>query len=629
MTSLSGLSSGLDTASIISQLMQIERIPQDRLVTQRTEERSAQTELKGIRSAVSSLGDFASDLRRSTEWLKLSATSSNESVTATATSGEVEGSFSFSVAALATTHTVYSNNIYEDISASSGGEGSVFSYRDTAALGIETLEADGLPVGDVEFTVTQETVAASVYGSAIPTIPVTIDSTNDKLGLEVDGVAYEVTLDHGDYDSEQALANAVTSAFGSDQDLAGVLKVNVEDDDTISISTIAEGSAHSIQLTGGNALDSLGLAAGAVGIGTDGIVSVNGQTTVISDTTADVITLAASAEVGGATIDMTLDGGLREGTADVSQIELGDGSLSDIVSTINSASGLNYSAAAINTGDGYRLQLMSKESGTDAVIDADLSSLAGAAGFSTLTIGSDAQLTVEGVNPYTVSSASNDFSSVLPGLDITVTEVSDEPVTVSISRDHEAVTDQISELVDRVNSLLERITTSTSNVPGETPGILHGNRSARTASDQILNALIRPVDESGMGSVGAIGIEIERDGSLSFDRAEFLESLEDNPDEMTRLFAQITGTDEDGKGVLDRIVDAAEGASTYGDGYLYTAAESAGSRIEQYSDQIDAYEVRLELREQTIRRTYANLEVLLGEMQRQSSALTSQLGSLT
>lgn len=627
MSFVDGLSSGLDTTSIINQLMQIERLPQNRLVNQRSAERAAQTELKGIRSATSSLGDFAADLRRSTQWQKLSATSTDNSVTPTATAGEFEGSVSFNVTSLATTHTVYSNTLYEDSSTASGGTGSVFSYRDTAVLGISNLEASGLPVGDVSFEVTQATGPAQINGSPIPTIPITIDETVDRLGLEVNGVAYEVPIAHGDYDSEQALANAVTTAIAAHPDLAGVIKAKLSDDDGIQLSTVGEGSAHSIQIVGGVAADALGLTAGPASIGTDGAISVNGQITTINDTASGPITLAAGSGAGAPTITATFSGGIQTGTADVAQVDFGDGSLTDTVNAINSASGLNYTAAAINTGNGYRLQLMSRDTGSDAEISADLGSIAGAGGFSTLTEGTDAVLTVEGTNPYSISSATNSFTDVLPGIDLSVSQVTTDPVTVSISRDTAYVAGKVSELVDQVNSLVGRITNSTKSDPGGTRSVLQGNRSARTASDHIRNAMIRPVDSSSFGSLGAVGIELERDGTLTFDESKFLETLRDDPEEVTRLFAQATGTEGE-DGILDRLVSAADGASSFGDGYLYTAAESAGNRIEDFSDQIDKYEIRLELREQSYRRTYANLEVLLGEMQRQSSSLGAQLGSL-
>ncbi len=627
MSFVDGLSSGLDTSNIIRQLMQIERLPQNRLVNQRTAERSAQTELKAIRGDVSSLGDLASDLRRSTQWQKLTASSTNESVTPTAASGQFEGAFSFSVSSLATAHSVYSNDVYADPSEASGATGSVFSYRDTAVLGISKLEASGLPIGDVAFEVTQASAGATVSSGPIPTIPVTIDATNDQLGLEVNGISYEITLDHGTYDSEQALANALATAISSNTDMDGVITSKLDDADHLVLSTVAEGSAHSLQITGGSGADSFGFVAGPAVVGTDGIVSINGQATTVNDTTLGPIAMQATADPAGPSITVTINGGLRAGTAEAEQVDFASGSLTDIVNTINDASGLNYSAAAINTGNGYRLQLMSRETGADATIDADLASIAGVSGFTTLTEGTDATLTVEGLNPYTITSSNNDFSDVLPGVDITVSEVTEDPVTVTVARDTGFIAEKVGALVSKVNELIGRIGESTKSTPDGPRSVLQGHRSVRTASDRITNAMIRPVEASSFGSLGSIGIEIERSGNLKFDEEKFLAALKDNPAEVTRLFAKsVDGVEEDG--VLDRLVAAADGAASFGDGYLFTASESAGRRIEAFTDQIDAYEIRLELRESTYRRTYANLEVMLGSLQSQSANLGAQLSGL-
>ena len=77
-----------------------------------------------------------------------------------------------------------------------------------------------------------------------------------------------------------------------------------------------------------------------------------------------------------------------------------------------------------------------------------------------------------------------------------------------------------------------------------------------------------------------------------------------------------------------RLALSGEQATTVGEGYLYTAGEAADRRIDDYGRQIDAFERRLELRESTLRRTYANLEVALGGLQQQSGWLASQVASL-
>ncbi|MFC7504863.1 flagellar cap protein FliD N-terminal domain-containing protein, partial [Nocardioides sp. GCM10030258] len=58
-SSIGGLASGLDTASIISQLMALEALPQTKLKTQVTAEQSKVTALQKLNTALQALGTSA------------------------------------------------------------------------------------------------------------------------------------------------------------------------------------------------------------------------------------------------------------------------------------------------------------------------------------------------------------------------------------------------------------------------------------------------------------------------------------------------------------------------------------------------------------------------------------------
>lgn len=68
--------------------------------------------------------------------------------------------------------------------------------------------------------------------------------------------------------------------------------------------------------------------------------------------------------------------------------------------------------------------------------------------------------------------------------------------------------------------------------------------------------------------------------------------------------------------------------NAYGTGLLSTAEESEKSRIEDFTDQIDAFEERLERKELQLRRLYSDLEVAIGGLNSQSNWLAGQLNSL-
>ena len=180
-------------------------------------------------------------------------------------------------------------------------------------------------------------------------------------------------------------------------------------------------------------------------------------------------------------------------------------------------------------------------------------------------------------------------------------------------------------MVTKLNEILSRIADGTSNQPG-IASVLQGNSSARRVADWLRNAVIAPVDATNLTSVGMAGIELTSDGKLTFNKDKFSEALLSDASTLTALFIDRDGTGD--LGVLGRLIDAADAAASYGDGALYTAAESAERRADDYAKQIDAIQERLEIRESTLRRTFANLEVALAGLQSQSAYLAAQLSSL-
>src|SRR4051812_27951546 len=107
--SISGLASGLDTASIISQLMQIEAQPQTRLKSQLSQEQSSVKSLQDLNAKFAALMTEAGKLARSTGWSPVSVTTSSQYVTVTGTDGAdgaVPANLSLEVTRLAQSHQV-------------------------------------------------------------------------------------------------------------------------------------------------------------------------------------------------------------------------------------------------------------------------------------------------------------------------------------------------------------------------------------------------------------------------------------------------------------------------------------------------------------------------------------------
>lgn len=100
--SFSGLASGLDTTSIINQLMQLESLPQTNLKNMVSQEQLKLSAYQSTSKDVSGLADAASALSTNGAWSAISATSTNAAFSVTASTKATATSFDVTVGNLAT-----------------------------------------------------------------------------------------------------------------------------------------------------------------------------------------------------------------------------------------------------------------------------------------------------------------------------------------------------------------------------------------------------------------------------------------------------------------------------------------------------------------------------------------------
>lgn len=108
----SGMASGLDTDSIISQLMKVERMPLDKLAQQKQKLAWKREAYRDMNSSLTAIQTAVNKLRFSASFNKQTAASSSTSVIdATATSSAVGGSYSVKVEQLATSAMVMGTSV--------------------------------------------------------------------------------------------------------------------------------------------------------------------------------------------------------------------------------------------------------------------------------------------------------------------------------------------------------------------------------------------------------------------------------------------------------------------------------------------------------------------------------------
>ena len=134
--SVDGLVTGLDTSTIISQLMQVERNPQVRLQQRQSDIEAVVDAYKALNSRFGSLRESADELSSTLDWRNKSVQSSDEYVvSASVTGGAAVGSISFTVDNLAASHSLISANtvVGKDAIVADGGDFTVAGVTITAA----------------------------------------------------------------------------------------------------------------------------------------------------------------------------------------------------------------------------------------------------------------------------------------------------------------------------------------------------------------------------------------------------------------------------------------------------------------------------------------------------------------
>ena len=324
---------------------------------------------------------------------------------------------------------------------------------------------------------------------------------------------------------------------------------------------------------------------------------------------------------------------VRDGNGDaVGTITINGPTLADAVSAIN-ASEHGLSATAVKVADGsYRLQVTARETGEAKRFD-----LGTAGTFTATTSGKDAIIRVGSDSTYDVTSSTNTFEGLMDGVTLTVGKADPAaPVTVTVSSDPEAVAKSVQAMVDSVNAALSTVKTYTNNSKGSTAA-LKGDYAVTQLSGRLLDAVSEAIGADG--SPAKVGFQLTRDGKITFDKATFTAALADNPALTQRMVAGtaagtgvdgIAGTPDDvaASGIAGRLLAVSQAASDSTTGSLVKLAEGQDSLATDIKARIEAWDLRLEKRKETLTRQFTAMETALSSLKNQSTWLAGQINSL-
>jgi flagellar hook-associated protein 2 len=314
--------------------------------------------------------------------------------------------------------------------------------------------------------------------------------------------------------------------------------------------------------------------------------------------------------------------------------------LDDVVEAINGGNAgvtaTKIAAGADNQGvPQYRLQLRSSTTGAAAAFTAyegKDSATGTALTVTNVTTAQDASITLYGGTgaEQAITSATNTFTGLMTGVDVTVSTATTSPATITVNPDSSKAASTASALSGSLIAFFSTIATDTavttsSSTSGGTSSsstsgsVFTGDTGIRALNDQMLSAATDAVSVNGtLKSPSSIGITLTKTGTVSFDQRAFTSAMESDP----------TGTMAMFQTIATRISTAASAASDPLTGTLTLKITSEQSQESSLSSQISDWDSRLAQIQQTYQKQFTTMETALNNLSSQASWLTGQINSL-
>jgi flagellar capping protein FliD len=485
--SVSGLSSGIDTDSLIEQLVELETTNKITPVEEKIEgydvKISAYSQLKSLIATLLSKTKELSDLDDFDIFTVQS--SDEECATISGTTGCVAGEY-----ALQVNHTATREKL---------------------------ISSDKL--------VTSQTAALSSFGIEAGTI-------------SIDGTELIIDAD----DTIQDLRAKINNAVDKDGDRIGV---------TASVIKVADSNYRLVLTAQDSGDDGVSYAdvSGSVLSGLGIITSAGGDTGITYQSLASVDSIQSAIEGLAAGQSIAISGKDHDGNEiSFNYTASGNNNGEEFLSELQSAFCGSVEARFNDDGTlsvtdkigGPSAQTLSFGSFAGSVVPAMELLTVGDKGGNVLSCGSNAYFSIDGI---ALESESNDTEGFIPGATVHLLMASaDEEVTLSIDKDIDGVKEKIQALVDAYNEIYNYIKTNTAYATedDEEDGDLYGDMTTSTITSKLSHAFRGQFSSASGAYKTLLSIGISTDyqtGNFSIDDTKLTKALEQHFNDVVSLFA--------------------------------------------------------------------------------------------
>lgn len=314
--------------------------------------------------------------------------------------------------------------------------------------------------------------------------------------------------------------------------------------------------------------------------------------------------------------------------------------LDNVAANINGIGG-RFSASVFYDGTAYRLQVRGLDTGSANALTFDETNLGGtnfdlagtigdATHGKTVQTAGNASITVEGSTSFagfTVTSATNQFASVVPGVTLAVTQTTaaGSPVTVSVASDGTAVQDKLTTFAGAYNLVISQIHSTTGfGTAAAQVDALKGDATLRSIESQLRQTLQKVAGSGSTSILAQIGLKSTRDGTLIFDSSKFQSAYSADPTAVQKLLARpplssTGGVMKDFSDLITSVTQAITGSMATKTTYFSDQASRLDTQVTKEQDRLDNYATQL-------RKQFTQMEQVYSQNQTLMSQLTKQFG---
>ncbi len=306
-------------------------------------------------------------------------------------------------------------------------------------------------------------------------------------------------------------------------------------------------------------------------------------------------------------------------------------SLTNLQNDINNlGAGLSAGIITDSSSNPYRLALTATQSGQAGNMIVDTSQIAGMS-LQEMTQGQDAILALGNASVSVsgrsngnvlVTSSSNTFDNVLPGVSLQVNSATGQPVFVTVGNDGTNIASNLQTFVTNYNNYRTQLTTDTAyNTTTETGAVLSNDGAALQLDTQLSQLLTSSFASSGpVQSLADVGITVQSDGSLSFNQNQFDAAWNSDPTAVQQIFtAAKTGV----SAKFDSLITQLAGPT---DSLLSARATALQTEISDNQSTISQMNQRLNNEQSLLYTEFYNMDLTIGKLKNSQSVINTITG---